>query len=482
MGTTTVTVTASSDCGEDDCTFTVTVYPTTLSGNVSYFIYADDNVSLEGIDVYLWDENDDLIASGTTDGSGNFEFRHIPNGEVFAKGSNNVVEVEDEDFLAKTKHISVSTDREHGGMSAIDALAIQRRVVGLGVSYWQFDDNELVDDDNFLSHVGNVWDTDWGLETVDAAWVQYRSIFPNTQFHSGDWAFYSRTQKEAFVNGNNQAKAAEAGAPVFESRIAYDGTFSEIKIESRAHGDVRGSYRFVQTKSAPVSFQTDEIMKVSPGEEFILPITLQDELEFNAMMLEINYDASRVEVLDVKSEIPGLLHNVEDDVIIVSWQDLHAATVNADEAVVELKVRAKGDILPEDDIFRMGDRTEFGDAMAETIEGFKLGVSRLTTRSEMIVEKPEEMEVNLSVFPNPFNDQLNLEYQLESPSHVRVTIINTMGATVATLIDEQQGAGYHEKVFHPDASRFQNGIYLLRMEAVGEESTFTRVVRLSFLR
>jgi len=285
-----------------------------------------------------------------------------------------------------------------------------------------------------------------------------------------------------FVNVNNQKKATTKGAPVSESRIAFDGTFSHIDIESRAHGDVRGSYRFAETKSAPVSFQTDEIMEVSPGEEFILPITLQDDLEFNAVMLEISYDASKVEVLDVISEIPGLLHNLKDGTIIVSWQDLHAATVLAEEAVVELKVRAKGEILPDDDIFKLGDRTEFGDALAETIEGFELGVSRITTKSEMIVDKPEEMEVNLNVFPNPFNDRLNLEYQLESPSHVRVTIINTMGATVATLIDEQQGAGYHEKVFHPDASRFQNGIYLLRMEAIGTESTFTRVVRLSFLR
>ena len=66
-------------------------------------------------------------------------------------------------------------------------------------------------------------------------------------------------------------------------------------------------------------------------------------------------------------------------------------------------------------------------------------------------------------YPNPFNPSTTIRYGLPSRSNVTLTVFNTLGQQVATLIQGEQQAGYHEVKW--DASSLASGVYICRLMA-----------------
>ena|GEM_PF-3768355 len=68
--------------------------------------------------------------------------------------------------------------------------------------------------------------------------------------------------------------------------------------------------------------------------------------------------------------------------------------------------------------------------------------SKIGTDVEDTVESqlPDQYVLDQN-YPNPFNPSTRIEYHLKRAGHVRVTVYNTMGQLVATLVDERRGPG-----------------------------------------
>jgi hypothetical protein len=79
-------------------------------------------------------------------------------------------------------------------------------------------------------------------------------------------------------------------------------------------------------------------------------------------------------------------------------------------------------------------------------------------------------------YPNPFNPSTTIRYRLPILSSVTVSVFNTLGQLVATLVQREQDAGYHEIAF--DARDLASGVYLYRLQA-GE---FVKSKKLILLR
>jgi len=69
----------------------------------------------------------------------------------------------------------------------------------------------------------------------------------------------------------------------------------------------------------------------------------------------------------------------------------------------------------------------------------------------------------LSNYPNPFNAQTVIEYQLPVSSIVKLEIYNLLGSKVATLMNGEQEAGYKSVTW--DASEVSSGIYFYKLTA-----------------
>lgn len=71
-------------------------------------------------------------------------------------------------------------------------------------------------------------------------------------------------------------------------------------------------------------------------------------------------------------------------------------------------------------------------------------------------------------FPNPFNLQTNIEYQLSKPTNVKVTIYDIMGRYIKTLVDAYFEAGNHSLVWNgldKENNPMSSGIYLIYFRA-----------------
>ena len=77
-------------------------------------------------------------------------------------------------------------------------------------------------------------------------------------------------------------------------------------------------------------------------------------------------------------------------------------------------------------------------------------------------------------FPNPFNASTQIAYHLATPGPVRLTIYNTLGQPVRTLVNQFQPAGSYQVRWNARDQRgtaLAAGVYLVRLHYPGGEQT-----------
>ncbi|MFA5831876.1 MAG: T9SS type A sorting domain-containing protein [Bacteroidota bacterium] len=78
------------------------------------------------------------------------------------------------------------------------------------------------------------------------------------------------------------------------------------------------------------------------------------------------------------------------------------------------------------------------------------------------VHLPTEFSLSQN-YPNPFNPSTMISYQLPTTSNVNLKIFDLLGREIATLVNEEQIAGWKEVQWN--ATGFASGLYLVKMES-----------------
>jgi hypothetical protein len=72
-------------------------------------------------------------------------------------------------------------------------------------------------------------------------------------------------------------------------------------------------------------------------------------------------------------------------------------------------------------------------------------------------------------YPNPFNPSTTINYSLQRAGNVKLTIYNSLGSKVATLVNEYKSLGSYSVQFN--GSNLASGIYLYRLESGNYSAT-----------
>lgn len=90
-------------------------------------------------------------------------------------------------------------------------------------------------------------------------------------------------------------------------------------------------------------------------------------------------------------------------------------------------------------------------------------------------ELPDQYKLGQN-YPNPFNPTTTIYYQLPGQCHTIVKIYNAIGRQVATLVDEQQKAGFYSIIWNADGQT--SGVYFVWITA----GTFSAVRKMLLIR
>jgi photosystem II stability/assembly factor-like uncharacterized protein len=82
---------------------------------------------------------------------------------------------------------------------------------------------------------------------------------------------------------------------------------------------------------------------------------------------------------------------------------------------------------------------------------------------------PPAPGLNLSNYPNPFRDLTTITYTLAVPSDVSLTVYNTLGTKIASLVENTESAGIHHVTFN--SGFLSTGIYICRLKATNTTQT-----------
>lgn len=210
----------------------------------------------------------------------------------------------------------------------------------------------------------------------------------------------------------------------------------------------------------------------SVGEELTVTVNLEDYIELRGYGLSLNYDSAVLEFVGSKVENDNLLGEGSlAQPTVIPGQDGKASVVAFGETVVD------GD-LGLSLVFRA--KTEIESSYIEIADGQlrdgSFGVNDLRGPVSVMVETRPEVYALRDNYPNPFNPETMIKYQLPEAGFVTLEIYNMLGQVVRTLVSDHRTAGRYSVRWDATNDKGQalsSGMYFYRVQA-GQEFQQTK--------
>ena len=394
-------VTDANGC-TDSSGVKVTIKGYTLSGILSYNNLT--STPINNTEINLVGIEGIKIDNVITNASGNFVFQNVANGSY---------------------RIEPNIIKPWGGGNPLDALIDNRSYIGTYVF------NDLL-----YKKAADV-NKDKKINPTDALMINRRYVGTTTSFLSGNWLFQNDTIS---IQGND---------------INHD-------IKADCYGDVNGSYVPNLSKQALINMASEDILTITKGETFELPIKLTSNFRLAAIGLKLKVSNSNLQIIDLYSNIDGLVYKILPDGVNIAWAaEKEGLFFKAGDDLVVLKLKYAGNtgdliISP----LQMESESILIDDNAEEINK-----EILTTPNLAVGNIINNTSILHNCFPNPFNQLTVISYHLPENSFVNIKVFDMLGNNIKTLINSTEEKGSNRIEF--DASGFEAGIYYYRINANG---------------
>jgi hypothetical protein len=214
------------------------------------------------------------------------------------------------------------------------------------------------------------------------------------------------------------------------------------------------------------------------GEELAITVSLEDYVDLKGYGLSLSYDNEALEFVSV----------ARIDNNILGEQEFSQARVIT-QSDGELTIAAFGETATEGDlglnlIFRSLKEIEGTDVELTTgeLRDGNFGLNAVPTPVSVRIETRPEVYALGDNYPNPFNPETTIKYQLPEAGDVRLEIYNMLGQVVTTLVDDHQAARRYTILWqgtNDHGQQVASGMYFYRIVAGGE---FTDVRKMLLLK
>ena len=245
----------------------------------------------------------------------------------------------------------------------------------------------------------------------------------------------------------------------------YDKNY--INIYYQALGDINSSF---VPPSYPFPFypKADETIAlayvgeqvVSKGEVVTVPIRIDRNAELGAITLDLTYNTSLIEVIGVNHAEDFVNIDAEKGILRINWWNTEGADFASGDALALVQVRVLSDISADARFFELANNTELADLNAHTVKNITLETTALSTVGS---------ELFITNYPNPFTTTTNISYNLPEDGYVTLVVYNKLGQIVETLVSAHQKAGRAHNVEF-GRSDLTPGVYFYKIVVEGEST------------
>ncbi len=220
-----------------------------------------------------------------------------------------------------------------------------------------------------------------------------------------------------------------------------------------------------------------------PDGRFVVPVLIDEMDGVLSGQLELSFDPAKLKAVDARtSHLTSdylFANNAQDGRLRLSFAGVESVEGSGriGEIIfepVDSQIETIGEIDPRVDL------SGIDLVSAQLNEGL---FSVVIPQSDGVSDVPDTYALHQN-FPNPFNPETVIHYDLPAQSHVDVSIYNMIGQKVATLVHEQMDAGRHSTVWDgtdDSGKSLASGIYVYRLETDGSEE-FVKIRKLVLMR
>jgi len=363
-----------------------------------------------------------------------------------------------------------------------------------------------------------MWAND--VNAIDVALMKY--FIGSDTLQDPTRCFAAKYKKAANVDNNASINAvdvarikAKIGAPydvirnfprgnwvAMDKQVTVAGSDVNVNLETISYGDYNASsskYRdstilWSGAKSLPAGIivTSEEYITTHNPSYFEIPLRISSKMnEFSALGLELNYSNSEYKL--VSAYMPGISAkglvklNPSLEEILTEDNDL---LVNENNGVIRVVYATTNhfDVAANDEMIVFGFRSlkkleqgalEFdlsGTGVIANQFGDENDDAYLIMPKVFVQDNSADEQFEFSGYPNPFNGEASITYNLPENGLVTLKVYNVIGELVTELVNEAQESGKHSVIF--SQKNLSTGLYTFKLEYTGLDRSKILILKL----